>query len=66
MSVLKVIEIMADSKVSWEDAVKNAVKKASKSIKKIRSAWVQDMSASVDDDEVSSFRVTVKISFEVE
>ena len=40
MAVLKVIEIMADSKKSWEDATKKGIKRASKSVKNIRSAWV--------------------------
>ena len=41
MSVLKVIEIMADSPVSWEDATRNAVKKASSSVKGIKSVWIK-------------------------
>jgi len=65
MSVLKVIEIMANSTVSWEDATKNAVNHASKSIKGIKSAFVQSQSVVVDNNEVSQFRVNVKITFEV-
>jgi len=65
MSVLKVIEIMASSPKSWEDATRNAVKHAGKSIKGIKSAFVQSQSVVVDDNEVSQFRVNVKITFEV-
>ena len=65
MAVLKVIEIMASSEKSWEDAVKNAVKTAGKTLKGIRSAWVQDQSVIVKDGAVVEFRVTCKISFEV-
>lgn len=65
MSVMKVVELMASSEKSWEDASKKAVKKASKSIKNIRSAWVKDQSISIKDDEVSQFRVTLKVTFEV-
>ena len=65
MSVLKVIEIMANSTSSWEDATKNAIKHASKSIKGIKSAFVQSQSAVVNDNEVTEFRVNVKITFEV-
>ncbi len=66
MAVLKVIEILADSKESWEDAVKSAVKKASSSVNHVKSAFVQSQSAVVGDDgEVESFRVNVKITFEV-
>jgi len=66
MAVLKVIEILANSEKSWEDATKKAVKHASKSLKNIRSVYVQDQSASVKGDEVTDFRVNLKITFEVE
>lgn len=65
MAVLKVIEILSNSDKSWEDATKKAVKHAAKSVKNIRSVYVQDQSASVNDDEVTEFRVNLKITFEV-
>lgn len=65
MSVVKVIELLADSDVSWEDAVRRAVKEASKTIKDIKSVYVEHCQAEVDDDEIVSFRVNVKISFVV-
>lgn len=65
MAVLKVIEVLANSEKSWEEATKKAVAHASKSVKNIRSVYVQDQSASVDDGEVTDFRVNVKITFEV-
>ena len=65
MAVLKVIEILADSTDSWEDATRKAVAKASETVKNIKSAFVQSQSVTVDDNKVSSFRVNVKITFEV-
>ncbi|MEP2937403.1 MAG: dodecin family protein [Gilvibacter sp.] len=65
MAVLKVIEVLANSNNSWEDATRNAVKQAGKSIKNIKSVYVQEQSAIVDGDDVSEFRVNVKITFEV-
>ncbi len=65
MPVLKVIEIMASSDKSWEDATASAVKTAGKTVKEIRSVYVQDMSAVVRNNKITEFRVTVKISFEV-
>lgn len=65
MAVLKVIEIMADSSKSWEDAAKNAVAHASKSVNHIKSAFVQSQSVVVKDGGVTDFRVNVKITFEV-
>ena len=65
MSVMKVIEIMADSPKSWEDATARGIKKASKSLKNIKSAWVQSQSVVVTDGKVTSYRVNLKLSFEV-
>lgn len=66
MAILKVIEILSDSKKSWEDATERAVRKASKSVKNIRSAHVQSQSVTVQDGKVDSYRVNVKISFAVD
>jgi len=65
MAVLKVIEVLSNSSKSWEDATKNAVKHASKTVKNIKSVYVQDQSAIVDGDDVTEFRVNLKVTFEV-
>jgi dodecin len=66
MAILKVIEVLANSDISWEDATKNAVDHASKSVKNIRSVYINDQSAIVKDNDITEFRVNVKITFEVE
>ncbi|TPV33216.1 dodecin domain-containing protein [Paucihalobacter ruber] len=63
MSVLKVIEILGNSTISFDDAVKNVVKEASKTVKNIKSVYVKDMQATVDNNQVTQFRVTTKVSF---
>lgn len=65
MPVLKVIEVLANSPTGWEDAAKVAVAEASKTVKNIRSVYVQDQSATVKDGNIENFRVNVKITFEV-
>ncbi|MBM1106013.1 dodecin domain-containing protein [Aurantibacter crassamenti] len=65
MSILKVIEILANSDKSWEDAANNAVAQASKSVKNIRSVYINEQSATVKDGKMDNFRVNVKITFEV-
>ncbi|MEM0517824.1 MULTISPECIES: dodecin family protein [Aequorivita] len=66
MAVLKVIEVLSSSPKSWEDATRNAVKEASKSVKNIRSVYVNEQSCVVDGgDNITQFRVNVKITFEV-
>lgn len=62
---MKVIEVLSNSEKSWEDATKKAVKQASKSVKNIKSVFVQSQSAVVDGDDVTEFRVNLKITFEV-
>jgi dodecin len=64
--VLKVIEILASSTKSWEDAANNAVKEASKSVRGIRSININNQSAIVEDGKISEFRINCKISFEIE
>jgi len=66
MAILKVIEILANSSESWEDATRNAVKHAGKTVKSIKSVYVREQSAMVNGDNVTEFRVNVKITFEVD
>jgi dodecin len=66
MAVLKVIEVLSGSPTSWEDATNKAVAKASKTVKNIRSVYVQDQSAQVTDGKVTEYRVNLKLTFELE
>jgi flavin-binding protein dodecin len=66
MSVLKVIELLSSSNSSWEDAAQKAITKASKSVKNIRSVYIKDQSASVSDGKIMEYRVTLKVTFELE
>ncbi|MEP2056421.1 MULTISPECIES: dodecin family protein [Maribacter] len=65
MAVLKVIEILANSDNGWEDAAKQAVAEASKSVKNIKSVYINEQSATVEDGKIKNYRVNVKITFEV-
>lgn len=65
MAVLKVIEILANSDNGWEDAAKKAVAEASKSVKNIKSVYVNEQSATVEGGKIVNYRVNVKITFEV-
>ena len=64
--VVKVIELVAQSPHSWEDATRRAIAEASQTIRGIRSIYIQDMQAVVEDDHVIGFRVNAKISFALE
>lgn len=63
MSVAKVIEIKSSSDKSFEDAVKQGIKTASKTIKEIRSAWVSEQEVKVEDGKITEYRVLLKLTF---
>ena len=63
MSVAKVTEIIASSDKSFEDAVAVGIKRASKTLKNITGAWVQDQNVVVNKGKITAFRVNLKITF---
>ena len=66
MSIVKVLEVMSNSTKSWEDAAQNAVIHASKTLHNIRSVWIQDQSAIVSNNKIIEYRVTARLSFEID
>jgi len=66
MSVLKVIEVLAESDKSWEDAASLAVQEASKTVREIRSIYAKNLEATVRDGKIEKYRINAKISFAVE
>ena len=65
MSVLKVIELLADSDKSWEDAANKAVEKAAKTVDNIKSVYIAEQSATIKDGKIGNYRVNVKVTFEL-
>jgi hypothetical protein len=63
MSVVKVIEVLSESETSWEDAAKQAVIKAAKSVEDIKSIYIKEFEASVENNEITKYRINAKISF---
>lgn len=66
MSIVKVIELIGNSSQNWEEATKIAVKNAAKTIKNIQSVYVKEQSAVVSGENLTEFRVIVKVSYLVE
>jgi len=66
MAVLKVIEVLANSDKSWEDATRNAVEKASSSVKNIKSVYLNEQSVTIKNGKVDQYRVNVKITSEID
>lgn len=65
MAVVKVIEVLAESEKSWEDAAQKALDEASKTVKNIESIYIKEMQAVVENNQIVSYRVNAKISFVV-
>lgn len=63
MTMLKVIEVLAESDKSWEDAAQSAVQQASKSVRNIKSIYVKDFEATVDNARLVKYRINANISF---
>lgn len=63
MAVLKVVEILGNSTVGFEDALQNVVTEASKTIKDIRSVYVQEMQVTVSNNAITEYRVNAKVCF---
>jgi len=65
MAILKVIEIMGSSSKSWEDAAQNIVTEAGITVKNIRSIYLKNMSAKVENNVLTEYRVDGKVTFEI-
>ncbi|WP_439155188.1 dodecin family protein [Yoonia sp.] len=63
MSMLKVIEVLAESDKSFEAAASAAVAQAAKSVRNIKSIYIKEMNAQVEGDKIVSYRVNANITF---
>ena len=63
MSVARVTEISATSKSGFEDAVREGIKRASKTLRGIRSAWIKEQQARVEDGEIVEYQVNMMVTF---
>jgi hypothetical protein len=66
MSVYKVVEVIGTSEKSWEAAAKEAVETASKSLRDLRIAEVDQMDLKLENGKVAAYRVRVKLSFKIQ
>ena len=63
MSIAKVTEIIASSEKGFDDAVTKGIKRANKTLKNIKSAWVKDQKVTVNDGNITEYRVVMKVTF---
>lgn len=66
MSIVKVIEVLAQSEKGWEEATQQALEEASNSVRNIQNIYVKEFQAIVENGKIKTYRVNAKISFLVE
>ena len=63
MSVAKVTEVISSSTISFDDAIKQGVERANKTLKNVKGAWVEQQKVVVNDGQIGEYRVNLKITF---
>jgi dodecin len=66
MSVAKVSELTATSKVSFEDAIQRGLKRASKTLRNVRSAWIKEQQVRLDKGKITEYQVNMLVTFVLE
>jgi dodecin len=65
-NIVKVVEMLAESPTSWEDAAAVAIKKASETVHGIKSIYIKEFQATVDNDKITSYRINAKVAFQLD
>jgi hypothetical protein len=63
MSVAKIVEITAESRESFEDAIHQGIQRASKTVENIQGAWVKEQQVVVESGKITAYRVDMKVTF---
>lgn len=66
MTVARITEISSISAISFEDAIKQGIERANKTLKNVKGAWIKDQEVTVDKGKVSGFKVILKVTFVLE
>jgi dodecin len=66
MATLKVIELLAESEKSWEDAASVAVKRANETVRNVKSIYIEHFEAAVENGKINKYRINAKVTFVLE
>jgi dodecin len=66
MALVKVLEVLAESDKSWDDAARKAVAEAAETVRGIQSVYVSEFQATVENNQIRNFRLNAKVSFLVD
>jgi flavin-binding protein dodecin len=65
-SIVKIVEVIAQSEKSFDDATQQAVNEVAKTVRGVKSVWIDNFSCTVEGDRITEYRVNAKVSFLVE
>lgn len=66
MAIAKIIEISSDSDTSFQDAIEQGIQRAEQTLKNVRGAWIAEQKLSVEAGRITTYRVIMRVSFELE
>ncbi|WP_376694868.1 dodecin family protein [Wenzhouxiangella sp. EGI_FJ10305] len=66
MTVAKIIEISSDSKTSFQDAMESGIKRAERTVKNVRGAWISEQKLTIESGNITNYRVIMRVSFVIE
>jgi flavin-binding protein dodecin len=66
MTVAKIIEISSDSTSSFQDAIESGIKRAERTVKNVKGAWISEQKLTVDNGRITSYRVIMRVSFVID
>lgn len=66
MTIAKIIEVSSDSTVSFQEAIESGIKRAERTVKNVKGAWISEQKLTIDNGKITNYRVMMRISFVID
>lgn len=66
MTIAKIIEISSDSTASFQDAIESGIKRAERTVKNVKGAWISEQKLTIDNGKITNYRVIMRVSFVID
>lgn len=66
MTIAKIIEISSDSPNSFQDAIESGIKRAERTVKNVKGAWISEQKLTIDGGKITNYRVMMRVSFVID
>lgn len=66
MTVAKIIEISSDSTSSFQDAMESGIKRAERTVKNVKGAWISEQKLTIENGKITNYRVIMRVSFVID